>query len=383
MLVFKYKSKTNINVSQVISRTAGANNVALFDATGSLSASGNHRTGLQPTPLSILVALALHTSPEPVAAFPRTRELNPLEIVRRDEREVRAPFPPSANPIQPDHSHSHLDTEPTALHSPVGQNFPFDSTLLDILDLDLPDGENPSRRYFQRVKFDQSGRDVNPFDPPTSKVIASGKLQDGGLTVRSGRLWRVYNGMLDVSSNGPEGRVGPSPGDSQDVARYSVARTLFNDGEDTMSPAFYSTKTPDGSPRSTSHSSTSRSLTALDISDSSYSVSTPDTPPTPVSLRGRNMLPVVFKVGCPRHHRDLPSPLMHHGEYNPAEARAAILNEARMYEDSLVPMQHVAVPGFYGLYRDPASDMWIMVLENIEYAWSEHESFDEMTTRNK
>ena len=160
-----------------------------------------------------------------------------------------------------------------------------------------------------------------------------------------GRLWTVYAGQLI-----------PPHADFRSKSVCSTSAVLIKQRDQSLDIAHTYRY---GSP---SHSAVSHSAHSSDSAEISE-----DTPPTSVlSSPRRETVEVVFKYASPATHRDQPKDELDIGEYNPGEALAAILAEAKLYSRELVALQGVGVPHFFGLFE--CDGTWIMVLARVEHA---------------
>ena len=444
MMVLTYRSKIQIDVSQIIHRrTPAAHNQLVFERD-----QGTYRGELEPTPLSMLVALAINDDLIPADQFPRTRK----RLVSTEEHDPRPPHPrmdedysssSSSHGDKDDNRDgpSHDDNQRSSSeHQEVEMTFSLDDHN------EAPHGRHfasspiltpsrPTQRSFSLLRDQDSGYSypetpsqsissdtvpmrfniqVKPTYPHPSilhfyegvwateglPATATRSVGIGGCGRAShqGRLWTVYPGTFNhdlgttsslpahfVSIVSTEKTSSNALSEHMDISPSPVESFLTDEA---LGPYLGLGSRSKGIRGAWLYSD---SLLSINTSDnfsytstisSDSSVESPLASPVNASSPSRGELGVVFKICRPRVFRDLSPEQMDHGEYNPRRARQAILNEARLYTKELANLQGKAIPRFYGLYHSPEDDVWIMVLERVGPAILDHELLSELFTQH-
>ena len=406
-MVFQYVSRTHIRVSQVLARDAGMGNLSNFERPFDIDVGR-----LRPTPLSILVALAVCNEEKSPVHFPRTSERTREEIheedqeyrgLRREPNGADPHLPPRGYPSELDSTRGSttgsrgssfddfsIPWSETPRYKPASSGSASDSSSTHTtrhnpalpISLDRYQTCEPSGAPSQLAKLDLSP-DCLEFrtEPRAPNYVGLGAMSR---EMCRGRLWTVYEGTLSVS-NKPASALDspltkastpplPPPQKITTVPchRFSpLPSSTHNAVSDLSSP-----------PSQRGSSSWGTSQEHSDGSDTSWD--TEDTPPTsPQGRPARTTIDVVFKVAQTKDFRDLPHDQLVRGEYTPSMAKDAIINEADLYCCPLAPLQGVTIPRFYGLFHCPYTDTWIMVLEQVGPAICSHGELKRLLTEHK
>ena len=370
MLVLRFEKKNQFSLSSIISRNAGGWNDRLFQGHWSLESLRPY-----PTPLSILVALATDIHPMDITNFPRTKDIGgklDTRSRREDEREHRSPYPPE-NPAS-----TAAAPEDTHVANPQQVSFKSASTV------------HPSTGSYWHPNLDSVTGNWKRCDQayhlPSMRfvcssrtcelVLAPGETSVGiiGEHVASGRLWDVFSGIIRIASHSND-TVGYVTPPSADYATDNPFRPSINLHTDPTGLDW-------ASPVRSDYSSVSSSSRSSNVTQSTYPSSLSP------SIRGhsqpgRTDANVVFKISRPYTFCDGSSECLQDGEYDPEQAKSAILNETKLYTGKLAVLQGSAIPRFHGLYRDEQRDIFVMVLEDVGHAILDNEKMWDIYARHK
>ena len=384
IIVFRFLSRSSIQVSSIVRRTASASNLDELRTVGTLS----HP---YPTPLSVLVALATLGADRTMASdqFPKTSDLTrqELDFGGKDfippvpDQRPQSPRPP----LQPDSMDTgdipydyHLHTREHYNGLPLPKSFlPKCSACTSLPEhlFALWPGDHAAADSFRMLELvSKSDRSDTSHHGPRSKKMLATPVH--GLS--SSSVSR-YSSQLKLF-------VSKIPTGEESIAPISVAlgamRTLAGvgrlwevyagiwNGEDVWKRGANVSHLMPASTWSSPHSTLASpaSSTSLSVGGQSSSSQSDTSLGSPVSSAGssprRLDIDVVFKFAVPSGMCDLPLEHLDEGEYSSFDAMRAIMNEARLYQTRLSPLEGIVVPRFFGLYCS-SGDVWSMILQNV------------------